>query len=282
MSSFEQIVDALADLGFDSFVLLDKAEPESKTFASLVSTGFKLELVALLGVSTGLIDYQLAEGGAAKLWEEVEGIATQVAVANPDDIRHCMELLLRTPVCSLYREQKARRIDRLFSSDVPAHIADNFAECIGEPAKLWKTIADVVQSSPEKKTIAFAMKAFDLAVFARSGRYLAFEEEPPIAVDFHIRRVSEILGLTSPEVPDDEIRHLWFRVSTEVSVKTGKSISPFRIDSLIWQTGVSTYDPKVKKHMKSQLEKLERHLAEIGIPKARTSKFLTLLRSSPF
>ncbi len=109
------------------------------------------------------------------------------------------------------------------------------------------------------------MKAFDLAVFASSGRYLVFEEEPPIAVDFHIRRISEIIGLVRREISDDEIRHLWFRVSTEASKKSGKPISPLRIDSLIWQTGVSTYDPRVKKHVRSRLEKLESDLAEIGI-----------------
>jgi N-glycosylase/DNA lyase len=170
LSSFELVVGALADLGFDSFVLLDKAEPEFKTFASLLSTGFRPGLVALLGVCTGLIDYQLAEGGATKLWKEVESLATKVEIAKVDDIRHCMELLLLRPVCSLYNEQKARRIARLFSSGVPANIVDDFAECVGQPDKLWKTIAMAVQSPPEKKTIAFAMKAFDLAVFpAREG-----------------------------------------------------------------------------------------------------------------
>jgi N-glycosylase/DNA lyase len=105
---------------------------------------------------------------------------------------------------------------------------------------------------------------------------------PPIAVDFHIRKVSEILGLVRREMSDDEIRHLWFRVSAEASKKVGKPISPFRIDSLIWQTGVSTYDPEFKKHMRSRIGRLEDHLAEIGIEKARTSKFLALLRLGSF
>ena len=155
----------------------------------------------------------------------------------------------------------------------------HFAECVGQPGKLWKSIAEAVQSSPEKKTIAFAMKAVDLAVFAGSGKYLAFQEEPPIAVDFHIRRISQILGLVRQEASDDEIRHLWFRVSTEVSKKSGKPISPLRIDSLLWQTGVLTYDPEIKKHAKARLEKLETHLAGIGIEKVRADGFVAVLRS---
>lgn len=189
-----------------------------------------------------------------------------------------------TPKTSLFAVQRTEvpRITMLFSSDVPARAVDHFAQCVGQPSKFWKMIAKAVQSPPEKKTIAFAMKAFDLAVFSSSGRYLEFEEEPPIAVGFHIRKVSETLGLVRPEISDDEIRHLWFRVSTEASKKSGKPISPLRIDSLIWQTGVSTYDPEFKKHMSSRLEKLEGHLAEIGIEKARTGKFLALLRSGSF
>ena len=77
----------------------------------------------------------------------------------------------------------------------------------------------------EKKTIAFAVKAFDLAAFCSSQRYLEFEE-PPIAVDFHVRNVTEILGLAHKGTPDDEVRRLWFQLSAELSEKTGKRISP--------------------------------------------------------
>ncbi len=87
--------------------------------------------------------------------KEVESIAIKLAVANPDDIRHCMELLLLRPVCSLYKEQKVQRIAKLFSSDVVAHVVDHFPQCVDQPSKFWKIIAKAVGSSPEKKTIAF-------------------------------------------------------------------------------------------------------------------------------
>jgi N-glycosylase/DNA lyase len=276
------VVDALVDLGFESFILLDKAEPEYKVFMSLLSSGTKPEMVALLGVCTGLIDYQLAEGGATALWREAQDTARSVGILTIDDVKQCMEQLLQKPVCSRKREQKVRRIARFFSSDVPAKIAEHFSECIIEPLGLWYLIAEAVGSSPEKKTIAFAVKAFDLAVFCSSERYLKFENEPPIAVDFHVRGISEILGLVPPGASDDEIRRIWFRVSDAVSKKTSQRISPLRIDSLIWQTGTLTYDPATKKHSPFRIKQLGNHLDRIGIGESSANAFLKLLLSRPF
>lgn len=280
--SFEQVVDAIGDLGFESFVLLDRAEPEFKAFASLLSKQVKPELAALLGVSTGLVDYQLGEGGATRLWQELERIASGVTLRRTDDAKRCMELLLQSRVCAMYKDQKVERINRLFSSPVPAYIVEHFTESVHEPSELWGRIAEAVRSAPEKKTITFAMKAFDLAVFCSSDNYLEFKEEPPIAVDFHVRGIGEILGLVPSGASDDEIRHLWFRVSDAASKKTTQKISPLRIDSLIWQTGVLTYDPMVRKHSKSRLQELEEHLTGIGIESIKAHAFLELLRSGSF
>lgn len=68
-TAFDQVVDAIAELGLKSFILLDRAEPEFKTFEFLLSKGIRPQFVALLRVCTGLIDYQLAEGGATRLWK---------------------------------------------------------------------------------------------------------------------------------------------------------------------------------------------------------------------
>jgi len=281
-TALDRVVDAIVDLGLNSFVLLDKAEPEFRTFTSLLSHEIQFPLVALLGVCVGLVDYRLGQGGASKLWNDVEAIAFDQKVTTIDDVRRCVEFILQRPVSSGYKDQKTSRINRFFSSEVPMVITGRLESILNDPTMLWNMIADSVGSAPEKKTIAFAMKAFDLAVYAAHHRYLRFEREPPIPVDYHVRRITEIIGLLPNGSPDDHVRHTWFQVSMNASRKTGESISPLRIDSLVWQSGVRLYDPQAKRHSKSRLGILEQHLKTVGIAEHDLMKFLNLLRSGRF
>lgn len=124
--AFDRVVDAISQLGFESFMLLDKNEPEYRVFESLLSNGIQKELVTLIGVCTGLIDYKVGEGGAAKLWQEVETIVSSRQVTSADDVSECMKLLLRRPICQEYSEQKTRRIERFFASGLPAQMLKDF------------------------------------------------------------------------------------------------------------------------------------------------------------
>jgi len=281
-TAFTRVVEAITELGLQSFILLDKAEPEFETLDVLRSRGIRPQLIALVGISTGLIDYQLSVGGATKLWKELEGITTQWGLSTLTDAKKCMGSLLSKSVSSQYNDQKARRISKVFSSDLPQHVVDRFEDCLKDPVKLWNMIAVAVGSSPEKKTIAFSMKVFDLAVFCCYGKYLEFSQEPPIAVDFHVRRMTEIMGLTSAGSSDDQIRHIWFEVALESSKKAMEQISPLRIDSLIWQSGLMLYDPLIRMHSKSRLPKLDEHLGRIGIDVRNRSSFMQLLQSCSF
>lgn len=265
-----------------SFILLDKAEPEFKTIDALQSKEVRPQLIALLGVGTGLIDYRLSAGGATRLWNELLEIATNHEIASIMDAKKCLELLLTKSVCSQYNGQKASRISRVFSSNLPLYIVDDFDDCLREPVKLWNLVAESVGSTPEKKTVTFSMKVFDLAVFCCFGRYLVFEQEPPIAVDYHVRHMTELMGLVPAESNDDQVRHIWFEVARESSRKAGEQISPLRIDSLVWQSGRVLYDPQIKNHSKSRLYTLEDHLGQIGIDRPHRRKFMELLESRTF
>ena len=110
-------------------------------------------------------------------------------------------------------------------------------------------VYSLMSQKPDDKTIAFAMKIFDLVHKAETGRYVRFPASIPIPADLRIGRVTLACGLIdippgkqiSNEMESIEkllnkekgrILAAWARVSDAAG-----GLSLFRIDSLVWQVG---------------------------------------------
>jgi N-glycosylase/DNA lyase len=142
---------------------------------------------------------------------------------------------------------KLARIEKLLGSGVPALLRSQGLEQLGlQPMILWHELATGMRQKPDDKTIAFAMKVFDLQHRIATGRYAQFPTSVPIVADLRIARVSLSSGLLRPtdgSVQDamanvtkeggfdaNVVREVWASVAEHT-----QGISLFRVDSLAWQ-----------------------------------------------
>lgn len=244
---------ALGALPTEVYSAVDRAEPEWPVLERLAISRSPAAILA--GLALALSDFQLGVGGANLYWREV--LAVLNAQGTPrmaSEVGHFLTEVLSRPVCARLRTLKRERLNRLLRSHIPGRLErQSLAELGEQPLALWHDLATVMEQVPQAKTVAFAMKMFDLMHRIATGKYVAFPSQVPIVADLRIARISFSSGLLAP--PDGqtvavamahgghyastntgEIIAAWAQVSDQA-----QGVSLFRIDSLIWQVAGATY-----------------------------------------
>ena len=238
---------------------------------SIHEKGVNEKFLSVIGIAAALIDYRLPKGGAKLFWRDLQKIATSIQISSLTDIRRVFNIFLKTKSTIIQNSQKRKRIQKFFDK-VSKKILTDFENYRENPNVLWNELAYCFNTKPQRKTIAFAMKVFDLVSLLCRNRYLKFSEMW-IPVDFHIRELTKLFGLVDNSARDEEILKCWEDVSKEVEKMVNRGINLFRIDSVLWQIGVLLYNRKVRKHVWDK-EKVLKYMIKIGVNKNNASKFV--------
>jgi N-glycosylase/DNA lyase len=244
---------ALGALPLEVYVTLDRAEPEWPVLERLAKTNPSAAVLA--GFALALSDFQLAAGGANEYWRQaMAALDTRGLPSTPDAVRDFMADVLSRPPSARLRTMKRGRIDRLLQSRLHDRLADrSFIELGQQSMALWHELGTAMNQAPQAKTIAFAMKIFDLLHKVATGAYVPFPARVPIVADLRIARVSFSSGLLEPQV-GQSVAAAMAQGGTYASSNTGdiidawsqvsdaaNGLSLFRIDSLIWQIAETIY-----------------------------------------
>jgi len=267
------IADLFCSLGFNKIVKFDMLEPEFHALKTLHKSGVKARYLGLIAVCTGVIDFQLGFGGADRLWETLAEVAGKFEDLN--DLRQVellMISLLTEPVNRRSLQVKVARIRRIFDSGFAEWFIKKYESVRRNPVVLWRRLSETLRSRMERKTMVFAMKAFDISHLICFGDYVSFPWDIPIPVDFHIRNVTVSSGLLKRYENDDSFRKVWIYILKELKKKTGRNISLLRLDSVVWQLGKIMYAAKYER--KASMKEIRRYMIEkIGVNAELSERF---------
>lgn len=228
------VAEAIANLDSEGIISFDRKEPEYHIFSSLWEEFDSEQHLALLGIGSGIIDYQLA-GDAQRFWKELEETAiVHGTIRTVDDVEAILDTFAEAAVNARFSSTKRDRLEKLFERG----FADWFVVHYGEvtPLLVWERLAEALDNEMNKKTIVFAMKVYDIVHLIVNDTYLDLPTRVPIPCNLHVRRIADIAGIVS-DTDDENVLQAWEDVAKEVSVLIGHDISLLRIDSIIWQSG---------------------------------------------
>jgi len=247
-----------ATLGFDVFRRFDMNEPEFKALE--VISKFEDEgALYCIGICSGINDYQLGHGGADRYWSELINVYfSYKRIGNDEDkLYRFMVSFLERPVSARSRNNKIKRLRRLFDSGFISRMLKNYDHYIDNPFSAWLELAKALNNPLKNKTVVFSMKVFDLIHFMLKGKYLDFPLDIPIPVDFHIRNVAISSGIIDENASDEEVRRAWMNILREVNKRISPKINLLRIDSVVWQVGKIMYENNFDKNrVRKKLVKL--------------------------
>jgi len=234
------VAKALSDMGWETFPLLDRVEPEYEVLRRLYeSSGVRATLV--VGMGAAIVDFQLGAGGAEEFWRCLSELLEQKGFAL-EDLSEARRLLFdfldRCKANSRLKSLKRERLTKFFegfAKDLWSEAYEFFNE---RPDEVWSRLSRSMGGRPEAKTVVFAMKVLDIVSAIATGSYALFRRLPPIPVDEHVRRMSHYSGVVvgEPHLFKAEVyREAWAKVSQEVTKRLGRVVSPLRLDSLLWQ-----------------------------------------------
>ena len=277
----EEVSSALALLGFDGFVAIDRAEPEFNVLSRLYQQTNDVRCVLVIGLGVAIVDYQLGTGGAHAFWSCLEKTLERhgFRISDLDDAYKILLEFMECRVNARLRRSKIERIKRFFNSGYANFLwSEGYKFFSSNPMTLWKKLAYCMNNPMDYKTIAFAMKVLDLISLISNGHYAEFPIDPPIPVDDHVARMSIYSGiihveklLKTPEevkeaaskISKNLIIRAWGTIAEKTSAKIGKSISVLRVDSLVWQ--LSKVASTVKYRKNAAVKAIQLYLVEIGI-----------------
>jgi len=259
------ISNLFCDLGFNGIVKFDKLEPEYRALKVLHERKVSPSFLGLISICTGVIDFQLGYGGAEKLWSTLVEIADRFDYLNSlKQIEFLMKVFLNEPINARKLELKMNRIRKIFDSGFAKWFVENYEKLRQEPILLWKKLSKTLESRMEKKTMVFAMKAFDISHLICFGDYAKFPWNIPIPVDFHVKQVTISSGLLESYGDDQAFRKAWMLVLKSVKEKLGGNISLLRLDSSVWQIGRIMYKSRYNKNL--SIKRIQHYMVEkIGV-----------------
>ncbi|WP_135827260.1 N-glycosylase/DNA lyase [Halorussus ruber] len=232
----DALAGALADLGHDGIARFDEYEPEYKTLTVLNRRFDSDAHLALLSVTAGLSDFQLAIDAQA-YWESLRQVALDHGSLNSiEDVKTIMDVFMDEPVNARYTQMKRGRLSKLYDYGYPEWFVETYPD--HEPRKVWEEAAIGLggKNKMNQKTVVLGMKIYDIHNLIVNGEYLDFPDDIAIPCDTHVQRVAVFVGLTSTEDPD-VVRARWTDVADRVSQILGEPISLLRIDSIVFQFG---------------------------------------------
>jgi len=270
--------EVIGDIGWKGFLRLDMREPEFKVLSEIYRRVGDSRVVVVLGLATGIVDFQLGSGGAPKLWNTLLQIVSRrgFKLSSLEDVKNVISDFLKDPVNARVRKIKCSRVEKFFNSGFAQYLwSMDFSYLAENPTKVWYKLAKTLNNKPYQKSIVFTMKVLDLITLIVKDRYAHLPHNIPIPLDLHVARMALTSGivkhyeagkLTSSIVEEmmtqnpQIFRNAWAKVSYHVSKKIGKHISLLRLDSLIWQIGRKAYEAHYTKNLAKQ--KIKQYLAE--------------------
>ncbi|OUJ18425.1 8-oxoguanine DNA glycosylase [Methanonatronarchaeum thermophilum] len=227
-----EVANCLAELKPEEIIKFDKNEPEYKTFKKILEKHPE-KYTALLGISTGLVDYQL-NGNAQEFWQTLEKITTKNNQINSiQKIQKTLDEFMDEKVNARINNMKRKRLNRFFNSSFPKWFIETYPN--HKPTVVWEKLAKSMNNHKEMKTIVFAMKVYDIINHIQHNTYLEIPAETPIPCDIHVKRVAKTSGITNQN--QENVKKAWNEVAKQINQQTNQNISIFRIDSIIWQLG---------------------------------------------
>jgi N-glycosylase/DNA lyase/DNA-directed RNA polymerase subunit RPC12/RpoP len=247
----EELANAISKIPINAYYYIDTMEPEYQTFQNLykkyaTTTSDKFDsTLALLGIGTGLIDYQ-QKNPAKSVWQPLERVVQECGF--PSELEQIRKVHSILAASFRFAAAKTKRVERMYQSGFASWFWNKvLAETRKDPYNVWLTLAGNMGDPTDKKTIVMAMKAFDMETLAVEKHYLPFPSEIPIMVDSRVAFVSLSSGIIAidPSISIDliasqyktEIIHAWSEVIKIARNVVGKELNALRLDSLIWQAG---------------------------------------------
>lgn len=247
-----ELGDLLGQLPEAVYEAFDKGEPETPVLEDLATLPAPIGVLTLFALA--LSDYQLGAGGAEQYWKDVADELKDKKPRLVEDVKQLMERMVQHPSASRLAQQKLSRIDRLLASPLALWLdGRSLTELATDPMSLWAQLAAAMNTSPNTKTVALAIKMFDLFHKLNAGSYVRFPTRVPIVVDLRIGRISVSSGLLRPASDESVIAlmssaNAWVSEQKEVVLdawaevaRQPGEISLFRIDSLAWQLAEPIY-----------------------------------------
>lgn len=271
----QKLAELLSKTSLDFFKEIDRREPEYQTFLRLAKDYSKHRplrfdsSLALLGIGTGLIDFQQKDPGRT-LWQPMERLAEEKKF--PVNVEGIKDVVIQLAESSRFASTKVSRAERFFASRFPSWFLDNDLRTLrSEPYNVWTRLSQNMDDSMSKKTIVMAMKAFDMETLAVTDEYLPFPSHIPMMIDSRVTYVSLSSGIvmTDPKLSIDEIAsryrdelvEAWSEVVKRVQKTLGSRFNALRLDSLLWQAG----------EFKTQL-RITHFLRNFGLPEQLSSR----------
>lgn len=271
----QQLATLLSKTSLDFFKEIDRREPEYQAFLRLskdYSKHHPLKFdssLALLGIGTGLIDFQQKDPGRT-LWQPMERLAKEKKF--PIKVEGIKDVVIQLAKSSRFGSTKVRRAENFFASRFPSWFLDNDLRTLrGDPYNVWIRLSRNMDDPMSKKTIVMAMKAFDMETLAVTEEYLPFPSHIPMMIDSRVTYVSLSSGIViaDPRLSIHEIAsryrtelvEAWSEVVKRVEKTLGTEFNALRLDSLLWQAG----------EYKTQL-RITNFLPSFGLPEQLSSK----------
>lgn len=229
-----EVADAMTALGYDGIVQFDKTEPEYAYMVEAVDRVESETHLALLTVLAATQDYQLA-GDAQLFWQTLEEtVLAQDEISSEADVNATLNEFMEKQVNGRLRSQKKDRLVRMANNGFGEWFIESYPEV--EPLRVWEEIAAALETDKDKKTVAFAMKIYDIFNLVVNGEYLDLPVDLPIPCDLQVERVATASGITNSS-DRDAVMAAWADVMKQVNAELDRPVSMLRIDSIVWQAG---------------------------------------------
>jgi len=250
----KRVSEILSKISIERWNKIVENEPEWKFIQEFKSWGFGK--LATLIIAVALNDYQLRGKANEKYFPEIEKfLKKEIGDKVPSSPEELKQVLKKFYEGERSKSAKIKRLERFFESRLAKRIWNSSIEDISKSlCEIRLNLSEVMNNSPNKKTIVFAMKCLGMVLMAYGKQDL--EISISIPVDKRIRDFTQkILG--GENLDDNGIQEFWDEVLKKVREKV--KINMIHLDSLIWQVGEFVKSKRIDEN------RLRRYFKNLGI-----------------
>jgi len=233
----EKISEILSKIKKEKWNEIVQNEPEWKHLEKFKDWGFGK--FATLMIAVALNDYRLKGKANVKYFPELKNfLEKEIGNRIPSSPEELEQILKKFYEKELSKNAKIKRLEKFLKSELVKRIwnlsiedipKENVSESL---RKIHLELSEVMNQSPNKKTIVFAMKCLGIALMMHE--IYDFEISISIPIDSRVRNFTQrILG--NKNLSDKEIQEFWDEVLKKIREKV--KINMIHLDSLIWQIG---------------------------------------------
>lgn len=217
----------LSKLSPDDILMFEERDPQFKVIKKLCTVIRDLRLMLILVTMNSLVSYMLT-GRGEDHWAYFSEYFSRNRLGEP--CRDFERYIVNSPYLARGRDAKLGRVRKFCRGKVISQLGS-----INDLGRLWGMLADDMGSSPNSKTIVFAVKMM-YYVYRACGVPVKLPDKLPIPVDYRISTLTYCSGIVD-EKPEVLLRRQEMAQEAWDLVSKLSGIPAINLDAVLWVLG---------------------------------------------